>query len=341
VNKKKYRPLLEFTSKGIYCRLADVYLDPWRPVKKALISHGHADHARWGHQNYITQQDNVPILKHRLGAISITGVPYGATFVINNVKFSFHPSGHVLGAAQIRVEHLGEVWVFTGDFKIKSDGITPPFEPVRCHTFITECTFGIPVFNWPNPRQVHDQINQWWATNKNQGKTSLLIGYSLGKAQRLLHYLDPNIGTIYTHNAVGKMSQVMEDKIKFPKYSILTPETTKKDLAGCLVLAPPAAAEGAWLKKLGPYSSGFASGWMLTRGARRRRAIDQSFVLSDHADWPGLLAAVEATQCQNVITTHGYTDIFAQYLREKGWNARTEKTDYEGEVLETDKETAL
>jgi len=334
VKKKNPVPLLEFTSKGIYCSLANVYLDPWRPVAKAIISHGHADHARWGHKQYITHQDNVAILKHRLGAIVVSGKAYGETFSINNVTFSFHPSGHVIGAAQIRVEHRGEVWVFTGDYKIKNDGLTLPFEPVKCHTFITESTFGIPVFHWPDPVEVHTAINHWWAANNKAGRASLLLGYSLGKAQRLLHFLDPSIGPIYTHSAVGNMTAVFEGTHAFPPYQNLTAETSKKALAGSLILAPPAATEAAWLRKLGDYRSGFASGWMHTRGARRRRAVDQAFVLSDHADWPGLLAAVKATQCENVITTHGYTDLFAQYLREKGWNARTEKTNYEGESID-------
>ena len=328
-------PLLEFTSRGIYCAAADVYLDPWKKVAKALITHGHSDHARWGHQQYITQHDNVPIIKHRLGKIVVAGKAYGERFNINGVTFSFHPAGHVPGSSQIRVEHRDEVWVFTGDYKLENDGISTPFEPVRCHTFITECTFGLPVFDWQDPALVHQKINQWWAANKAAGVTSLLMGYSLGKIQRLLKHLDPSIGKIFTHGAPEKMIQVLRAQIDFPATRLITRETEKKQIQGNIVLAPPAVMGSAWAKKLGTTSTGYASGWMAFRGARRRRAVDKAFVLSDHADWKGLLQAIEATTCEDVITTHGYTDIFAQYLREKGWNARTEKTQYEAETPET------
>ena len=328
-------PLLEFTSRGIYCAAADVYLDPWKKVPKALITHGHSDHARWGNQQYITHHDNVPIIQHRLGNITVAGKSYGERFSINGVQFSFHPAGHVPGSSQIRVENRGEVWVFTGDYKLENDGISTPFEAVICHTFITECTFGLPVFNWQDPVKVHRQINQWWAANKAAGITSLLMGYSLGKAQRLLKHLDPKIGKIFTHGAPEKMTEVLRSQIDFPETQLITRETNKKQIDENVDLAPPAVMGSAWAKKLGEISTGYASGWMAFRGARRRRAVDKAFVLSDHADWKGLLHAVEATGCENVITTHGYTDIFAQYLREKGWNARTEKTQYEAETPET------
>ena len=328
-------PLLEFTSRGIYCATADVYLDPWKKVSKAIISHGHSDHARWGHAQYITHHNNIPIIKHRLGNIIVAGKAYGETFAIKGVQFSFHPAGHVPGSAQIRVEHKGEVWVFTGDYKIQIDGISTPFEPVKCDTFITECTFGLPVFKWAEPQKVHDSINKWWAQNKADKTTSLLMGYSLGKVQRLLKHLDPSIGKIYTHGATEHMTEVLRQFIDFPETKLITRDTTKKEIEGNLVLAPPAVLGSAWVKKLGALSTGYASGWMAFRGARRRRAVDRAFVLSDHADWEGLLYAIKATGCENIITTHGYTDLFAQYLREQGWNARTEKTQYEAETLET------
>ena len=328
--------LLEFTSKGIYCSKADVYLDPWRGVKKAIITHGHSDHARWGSKSYITQIDNVPVLKHRLGDISVTGKKYGDKFQINGVTFSFHPAGHVPGSSQIRVEYRGEVWVFTGDFKTQDDKISTPYESVKCNTFITECTFGLPVYKWEEPKIVHGQINKWWAKNKSNGVTSLLLGYSLGKIQRLLKNLDPEIGKIYTHGATEKMTEVLRAKIDFPKTNLITRDTIKKEIEGNLVLAPPAVLGSAWSRKFGITSSGYASGWMAIRGARRRRAVDRSFVLSDHADWDGLLSAIYSTECENVITTHGYTDIFAKYLNEKGLNAMSEKTEYEQETPETE-----
>ena len=202
--------------------------------------------------------------------------------------------------------------------------------------FITECTFGLPVYKWQEPKIVHGEINRWWAKNKSNGVTSLLLGYSLGKIQRLLKNLDPEIGKIFTHGATEKMTEVLRAKIDFPKTNLITRDTIKKEIEGNLVLAPPAVLGSAWSRKLGITSSGYASGWMAIRGARRRRAVDRSFVLSDHADWEGLLSAIYSTECENVITTHGYTDIFAKYLNEKGLNAISEKTEYEQETPETE-----
>jgi len=322
-------PLLAFNSKGIYCEAADVYIDAWKPVDKVIISHGHADHSRYGHKHYITHHNNVPIVKHRLGEIHIEGKNYDESFTINNVKFSLHPAGHIIGSSQVRVEHKGEVWVFTGDYKDEVDGISTPFEPIQCHTFITECTFGLPAFKWKPQAEVFDEINHWWKQNQEDGRTSVLFGYSLGKAQRLLKHVNPEIGRIYTHGAIENMTQVLRSLVDLPETHLITRETTKAELKGNLVIAPPSAHGGTWIKKMTPYVTASASGWMTFRGARRRRAIDKGFVLSDHCDWDGLLKSIKATGCEKVICTHGYTDIFAKYLREIGYDARTEKTQYE------------
>ncbi|WP_127140854.1 ligase-associated DNA damage response exonuclease [Flagellimonas marinaquae] len=327
-------PLLQFTPKGIYCEQADVYLDPWEPINKAIISHGHADHSRWGHQQYITHHKNIPIVQHRLGDVNISGKDWGETFTINNVKFSLHPAGHIVGSSQIRVEHNGEVWVFTGDYKIEDDGLTTPFELVKCHTFITECTFGLPAFQWRPQKEVFNDINHWWAQNKSEGKTSVLFGYSLGKAQRLLKHLDTSIGKIYTHGAVENMTEVLRPLVDLPSTHLITKDTKKDELLGNIVVAPPSAHGSTWIRKMVPYVTATASGWMAFRGARRRRAIDKVFVLSDHCDWSGLLKTVEATGAEKIICTHGYTDIFSKYLQELGYDARTEATQYEGELSE-------
>ncbi|AXT51662.1 ligase-associated DNA damage response exonuclease [Aquimarina sp. BL5] len=327
-------PLLQFTEKGIYCAQAKVYIDPWKPVDKAIITHGHADHSRWGHKQYITHHTNIPIIKHRLGDIKVSGKEYGEAFLINNVTFSFHPAGHIIGSSQIRVEHKGEIWVFTGDYKIEDDGISAPYEPVTCHTFITECTFGLPAFKWTPQEEVFKNINQWWAENKVDGKTSILFGYSLGKAQRLLKYLNPEIGKIYTHGAIENMTNVIRPMMDFPETTLITKETKKEDLLGNIVIAPPSTHGSTWIRKMVPYVTASASGWMTFRGARRRRAIDKGFVLSDHCDWDGLLTAVKETGATKIISTHGYTEIFSKYLRELGYDARTEKTQYEGELTE-------
>jgi len=232
------------------------------------------------------------------------------------------------------VEYKGEVWVFTGDYKIENDGISVPYEPVKCHTFITECTFGLPAFNWIPQQTVYNDINNWWVKNQTEKKTSVLFGYSLGKAQRLLNGLNPQIGKIYTHAAVENMTEVLRPFVHFPKTQLITRETTKQELLGNIVLAPPSTHGSPWIRKMVPFETASASGWMAFRGARRRRAIDKGFVLSDHCDWNGLLTAIEATGATKIITTHGYTDIFSKYLRTQGYDARTEKTQYEGELTE-------
>lgn len=330
------RPLLEFTERGIYCARADVYLDPWRPVPRALITHGHADHSRSGHAQYLTHFSNVPIIRHRLGKIEVGGYEWGETFTVNGVKFSFHPAGHIIGSSQIRVEYRGEVWVFSGDYKTDADGLTTPFEPVPCHTFITECTFGLPVFNWKPFEQIHSEINRWWARNRAEGRTSVIFAYSLGKAQRVLKYLDPSIGTIYTHTAIENMTSVLREQHEFPPTVQVLRQTGRKEIQGNLVLAPPSAHGSPWIRRAFPFVTATASGWMQFRGARRRRAVDQGFILSDHSDWKGLLSAIEGTGAERVICTHGYSGIFSRYLRELGYESDVEGTEFEGENAELD-----
>ncbi|WP_127845970.1 ligase-associated DNA damage response exonuclease [Psychroflexus aestuariivivens] len=329
-------PLLAFNQNGIYCAVADVYIDPWKRVDKAIITHGHADHSRWGNKKYITHHHNIPIMKHRLGDIDVGGKNYGETFTINNVKFSLHPAGHIVGSSQVRVEYKGEVWVCSGDYKTEDDGVSTPFEPIKCHTFITECTFGLPAFKWKSQTEVMSEINNWWKENKTEERTSVLFGYSLGKAQRLLKHLDTDIGEIYTHGAIENMTDVLRLMIDFPSTKLITKETTKKELNGNLVLAPPSAHGSTWIRKMVPFVTASASGWMTFRSARRRRAIDKGFVMSDHCDWDGLLSSIKATKCEKVICTHGYTEIFSKYLREIGYDARTEATQYEGEAADVD-----
>jgi putative mRNA 3-end processing factor len=329
--------LLTFTPNGIYCEKAEVYIDPWKQVPKALVTHGHADHARYGHGEYIAQHGSVPILEQRLGPVSIQGIGYGEPLTVNGVKFSFHPAGHIPGSSQIRVESKGEVWVVSGDYKLEDDGISAPFEPVKCHTFITECTFGLPVFRWKNQDEIISEINNWWIKNKSTGLTTVLIAYSLGKAQRLISNLDASIGKICTHGAVENMNEVIRKTgVNLPPTQRITRETDRDEVHGSLVIAPPSAIDTPWMRKLQPYSLGIASGWMALRGMRRRRAADRGFVLSDHADWEGLNRAIEMTGAENIIATHGYTDIFTEWLKEKGYNAITESTAFMGENIDND-----
>lgn len=334
-------PLLVFNKNGIYCPQADVYLDAWRKVPKCIVTHGHSDHARYGHGRYITHKTNIPIIRHRLGKIDVKGVDWNETFRVNGVKFSLHPAGHIPGSAQVRVEYKGEVWVFTGDYKLQDDGLSLPFEPVKCHTFITECTFGLPAFSWEPQATVFDEINRWWAQNREKGKTSLLFGYSLGKAQRLLKNINQEIGPALVHKTIFDLNKAMANDFDLPDIPLLDTLADKSGLKGSLIIAPPGVQNAAWLRKIGPYTTAAASGWMTFRGARRRRALDKGFVLSDHADWEDLLTAVNQTGCERVIATHGYTEIFSRYLREElGLDASTEATAYEAETIDNTAETA-
>ena len=327
--------LLEFGTKGIYCPAANVYIDPWKPVDGALITHGHSDHARWGHKRYLCTHDALPVIKYRLGDIAIQGIAYNEPIYINGVRFSFHPAGHVPGSAQIRVEHQGEVWVASGDYKTEADGYSAPFEPVGCHAFITESTFGLPIYRWQPQTEIMEDINTWWIKNRAAGKTSVLIAYALGKAQRILSNIDPGIGPIFTHGAVENINAILRGQgFQLPDTQRVSLVTDKKSMQGGLIIAPPSAFHTPWLNRFKPMSLGIASGWMALRGARRRRAADRGFVLSDHADWEGLNTAILATGADKVFVTHGYTEVFSQWLRSQGLDARKVETQYEGESLD-------
>jgi putative mRNA 3-end processing factor len=329
--------LLTFTDRGIYCADADVYIDPWKKVSKAIITHGHSDHARWGHGAYLAHHTSGPVLKHRLGDVNLRLLEYEEPITINGIRFSLHPAGHIPGSAQVRVERKGEVWVASGDYKTEDDGISVPFEPVKCHTFITECTFGLPVFRWKKQEVVVNEINSWWKKNTETGLVSVLIAYSLGKAQRLIMNLDTDIGTIYTHGAVEQMNRVFRSMdIALPETQQVTKDLPKEAFRGALVVAPPSAIGSPWIRKFQPFSLGIASGWMALRGTRRRRAADRGFVLSDHADWEGLNQAIRETGAERVIATHGYTQIFVEWLKENGYEALSEQTAFEGESVDRD-----
>jgi len=330
--------LLEFTDRGIYCAQADVYIDPWKPVRRALITHGHGDHARPGHDYYLCTCTARPVIRHRLGPINIETVDYGESRLINGVRFSFHPAGHILGSAQIRVEYQGEIWVVSGDYKLENDGLAEAFESVPCHTFITECTFGLPRYKWQPQAQVFADINAWWAQNQAEGKTTVLTGYALGKAQRIMQGLNPEIGPIFTHGAVENVNEVLRAQgILLPKSSRLAQNTKKNQIAGGIIIVPPSAVNSPWVRRFIPSSLGIASGWMAFQDAPRQRNADRGFILSDHADWDELNQAIADTGAENVIATHGYTEQFSQWLIKQGYNAQAVKTQFEGEVFDEEK----
>lgn len=329
-------PLLQVTPSGIYCERGDFYIDPWTGVDRALITHSHSDHARWGSKSYLTAAPGVGLLRARMAPeASIEAVEYGETRNLNGVTVSFHPAGHVLGSAQIRVESGGEVWVVSGDYKTTQDRTCAPFEAVRCHTFITESTFGLPIYRWSPQEQVFAQMNTWWRDNQEADRASILFAYSLGKAQRLIAGVDPEIGPIYCHGAVQKLNDVYRQSgIALPPTLPCGEAAKSADWSRALIVAPPSCNGTPWMRKFGPVSTAFASGWMRLRGARRRESLDRGFVLSDHADWPGLLSAIDSTGAEQVFVTHGYRAPLVRWLEEHGRAARALETRFDGEAVQ-------
>ncbi|MBK6264122.1 ligase-associated DNA damage response exonuclease [Marivirga sp. S37H4] len=328
--------LIQFTDAGIYCPKGDFYVDPWKPVSKAIITHAHADHARPHHKNYLAHYFSGPIMKHRLGeGISLETIDYNQVVQMNGVKISLHPAGHIPGSAQIRIEYKGQICVISGDYKLENDGMSDPFDPIKCHEFVTESTFGLPIYRWHDQQSLYQEINNWWKNNKAQGKTSVIFAYALGKAQRILKNIDHSIGKVYTHAAVENMNEVLRNSgIALPESIRVTNEIPKSAFIGNLVIATPASIGSPWMRKFTPYSTGIASGWMMLRGTRRRKAADRGFVLSDHADWNGLIQAVEATGAEKIYATHGYSDVFSKFLQEKGLDAKRVESSFEGESLD-------
>ena len=322
---------------GLYCPPGGFYIDPWRPVDRAVITHGHGDHARRGNGHYLTAAPGAAILRKRLGEeIRLDSLAYGEVVTHHGVKLSLHPAGHVLGSAQVRLEYQGAVWVASGDYKLEADGTCAPFEPVRCHSFVTESTFGLPIYRWQAQATVFADINSWWRDNASAGRTSVLFCYAFGKAQRVLSGLASEIGTILVHGAVQPLNAIYRAAgvpLAPTRYS--GEMTDPALLRRSIVLAPPSAQGSSWMKRFGDYSDAFASGWMQLRGARRRRGVDRGFVLSDHADWPGLQQAVVATGAERVFVTHGQVPVMVRWLTEQGLDAQGFDTEY-GDDREAD-----
>ena len=330
-------PLLRVDDRGLFCPAGGFHVDPWKPVERAVISHGHGDHARWGSQAYLSAAPGMPILRRRLGeGAAIEAVPFGERVRIGEVSVSFHPAGHILGSAQVRVERGGEVWVFSGDYKRQPDATCESFEVVPCHTFITEATFALPIYRWDDTRQVAREILAWWDANREADRASVLFCYSLGKAQRILGELARLTDRqVFVHGAVEPLNECYRAAgIEMLPTRTVSETGRGQSFAGELVLAPPSAGGSTWMRRFGAAGTGFASGWMRVRGTRRRRGFDRGFTLSDHADWPDLLRTVEETGAERVLTTHGYAEPLARFLRERGLSAGTLATPFEGEEAE-------
>jgi putative mRNA 3-end processing factor len=326
--------LLSVTDRGLYCEAGDFYIDPWQPVDRAVITHAHGDHARWGSRHYLASAEGSRVLRTRLGAdASIEYLEFKRIISLNGVRVSLYPAGHILGSAQIRIEHGGEVWVVSGDYKVDPDPTCTPFEIVPCHTFVTESTFGLPIYRWRPQADVFAEMRDWWSANAAAGRASIIYAYALGKAQRVLAGLvDAGIGPIYTHGAVERLTRDYRDSgIVLPPTQHASEMPRGHDFGGSLIIAPPSAAGSTWLRRFGAASPAFASGWMQIRGARRRRAVDRGFVLSDHVDWPALLSTIEATGAERVWVTHGFREPVVRWLVEHGIDAVSIASHWEGE----------
>lgn len=329
-------PLLELTPHGFYCPRGDFYIDPWRPVDRAVITHAHADHARGGSRHYLAAAPSGAILRHRLGQeISLQLLDYNEPLNMNGVMVSLHPAGHILGSAQVRIEAGGQVLVASGDYKTDGDATCSAFEPLACHTFVTESTFGLPVFNWQPQHTVLAAINHWWKANQDQGRTSVLFAYALGKAQRVLAGLDSTIGPIFTHGAVEAINAYYRQQgIALPDTRPVSSVADPRRFEGAIVIAPPSANTSSWTKRFKRVSQAFASGWMHIRGHRRRRSVDRGFVLSDHCDWPGLNWAIAETGAETVWVTHGYAPEMVRWLTDQGREAHVVETRFDGDSLD-------
>lgn len=325
--------LLEINPNGLYCPAGDFYIDPWRQVSHAVITHAHADHARPGSDRYLCASPGKHVLRTRMGNnATINTVKYGEHFSVHGVDVSLHPAGHLLGSSQVRVHHQGVTWVVTGDYKLQQDSTCECFESVPCDVFVTESTFGLPVYRWPEPATVANEINTWWRANADSGRTSVLLSYALGKAQRVASLLDPSIGPIYGHGAVMKLVEAYRASgVRLPPIDRIPPRSRKIGGGRGIVIAPPSAAATSWINRFGETSIAMVSGWMLLRGVRRRRGFPQGFILSDHVDYPDLMQAVKASGAQRVLVTHGFTDIVARLLTERGYRAEILPTRFIGE----------
>ena len=339
LQKKYLLKLIRFTKEGIYCPVGKFYIDPWRPVDLAVITHGHGDHARWGMKKYLCHHFTKPILFSRIGAdIECQSLEYGEVLSINGVKLSFHPAGHIIGSAQVRLEYKGYVAVISGDYKTVDDGLSTPFETVKCHEFVTESTFGLPIYNWLPPDKIDDQLQTWVSRNKEHHKTSVFIGYSLGKAQRIMKAVE-GLGNIFVHASIARLNEAFHSVgINLPVYQTADFNEGRKDMQHEIVIVPPALLDSNVIKKIPDAATAICSGWMQVRGSRRWRSADAGFAVSDHTDWNGLVDAVKATEAELVHVTHGQTAVFSKYLNEIGIQSDVVETLFGEDEEEQEKE---
>jgi putative mRNA 3-end processing factor len=339
-------PLIDFTDRGLYCAAGDFFIDPWLPVERAVITHGHSDHARPGNKHYLCHENSLPVLKLRLGDNHYQTAKWNEHLFMNGVEVTFYPAGHIVGSAQVRVQYRGEIWTVSGDYKTEDDGISGAFEPVRCHYFVTESTFGLPIYRWKTQDEIYQNIRTWIQLNRQAGKASVLIAYSLGKAQRVLSAIKPITEEVFAHGAVYNMHEHLLgagilDPARFPKVTRVVYDMSRETFRNAVIIAPPSAESSPWIKRFTPFSLGICSGWMQVRGNQRRKNADAGFALSDHCDWPALLSSVKATGAEKVFVTHGFQSAFSRYLNESGIEAAEVKTQFGDEEEEINAELKI
>jgi putative mRNA 3-end processing factor len=326
--------MLTETPEGLYCEAGDFHIDPWGAVPRAVITHAHGDHARAGSAAYLCADASAPLLARRFGpGVPIESQPYGRALTLGGTRVSFHPAGHVLGSAQIRVEGPDGVWVVSGDYKRAADPTCAPFEPVACDVFVTESTFALPIYRWDATEAVIADLVGWWHGNGERGLTSIVFCYTIGKAQRLLAEIGRVTDrSLWVHGALLPMIEVYREAgVAMAPAQALIDRPRGTSFAGELVLAPPSARGTPWMRRLGDLSDALASGLMRVRGVRRQRAYDRGFVLSDHADWPALLDTIVASGAARVLATHGHAEPLARFLCEQGVEAGVIRTAWEDE----------
>lgn len=334
-----HTPLLRTTPDGLYCEDGDFFVDPWRPVARAVITHAHADHARPGSAAYLSSREGEALLRHRLGAdLPLETVAWGERRRMGHVTISVHPAGHIRGSAQVRIERGGEVWVVTGDYKRVADPTCTPFEVVRCHTLITEATFALPIYRWAQTAELVGEVAQWVRDCHASSRTPILYTYALGKAQRLLAELAPWVDApMLVHGSLEPINALYRAAgVALPATALVTDRPKRERIEGALVLAPPSANAPEWMKRFRDPETAFASGWMRVRGTRRRRALDRGFAISDHVDWPGLLATIEESGAHRILATHGDSAAIVRLLRERGLDAAALEAAHGGEGADED-----
>ena len=307
------------SEQGLFCPQGAFHLDPLLPVARAVITHAHGDHARPGSAAYLCTPESAALIRKRLGPeAAIETLAYGERRRIGEVTVSLHPAGHILGSAQVRIEGRDGVWVVSGDYKRERDPTCAPFEPQRCDVFVTEASYALPLFRWDDPAAVAREIVGWWEGNPR--KASLLFCYALGKAQRLLAEIALlTERPVWVHGAVESFAEIY--RAHGVRLSSTRHVAEERGLLGELVLAPLTARGTPWMKRFRDFETAFASGLLRIRGTRRRRGFDRGFVISDHADWPGLLTTIRETGATRVLATHGHREALVRWLRESGIDA--------------------